>query len=100
MTRVGRKPQGWKLIDRLSGDADCKARLKAFLLTMTGQCTVPEVCHELGIRNRASSCCETTGCKRHSICWSRSRSGGLENQNLRNRNWPSSSNGYTSLSSN
>lgn len=50
MARVGRKPQGWKLIDHLSGDEDCKARLKAFLQTMTGQCTVPEVCQELGIR--------------------------------------------------
>lgn len=50
MARVGRKPQGWKLIDHLSGDEDCKARLKAFLRTMTAQCTVPEVCQELGIR--------------------------------------------------
>ena len=50
MTRVGRKPQGWKLIDHLSGDDDCKARLKAFLQTMTGQCTVPEACRELGIK--------------------------------------------------
>jgi len=50
MARVGRKPQGWKLIDHLSGNEDCKARLKAFLQTMTGQCTVPEVCQELGIR--------------------------------------------------
>ena len=50
MARVGRKPQGWKLIDDLSGDEDCKARLKAFLRTMTGQCTVPKVCRELGIR--------------------------------------------------
>ena len=49
MARVGRKPQGWKLIDRLSGDEDCKARLKAFLETMTGQCTVAEACCELGI---------------------------------------------------
>ena len=49
MSRVGRKPQGWKLIERLSGNEDCKARLKGFLQTMTGQCTVPEVCQELGI---------------------------------------------------
>lgn len=50
MARVGRKPQGWKLIDRLSGDKESKARLKAFLETMTGECTVPEVCEKLGIK--------------------------------------------------
>lgn len=50
MARVGRKPQGWKLIDDLSGDEDGKARFKAFLRTMTAQCTVPEVCRELGIK--------------------------------------------------
>ncbi|HEX5271047.1 MAG TPA: hypothetical protein VFW33_11185 [Gemmataceae bacterium] len=37
------------MIDRLSGDEDCKARFKAFLQTMTGQCTVPGACQELGI---------------------------------------------------
>jgi hypothetical protein len=49
MIRVGRKPQGWKLIDHLSADEDSKARLKAFLRTMSGQCTVAEACAELGI---------------------------------------------------
>jgi len=49
MTRVGRKPQGWKLIERLSAEESSKARLKAFLQTMTGQCTVGEACQELGI---------------------------------------------------
>lgn len=49
MARVGRKPQGWKLIDRLSADEPSKARLKAFLQTMSGQCTVEEACRELGI---------------------------------------------------
>jgi hypothetical protein len=49
MTRVGRKPQGWKLIERLSAEESSKARLKAFLQTMTGQCTVDEACRELGI---------------------------------------------------
>jgi hypothetical protein len=49
MARVGRKPQGWKLIDHLSGDENSKARLKAFLETMTGQCTVAEACQRLGI---------------------------------------------------
>lgn len=49
MARVGRKPQGWKLIDGLAADESCKARLRAFLETMTGQCTVAEACRELGI---------------------------------------------------
>ena len=49
MARVGRKPQGWKLIDRLSAGESCKARLKAFLETMAGQCTVEEACQSLGI---------------------------------------------------
>jgi hypothetical protein len=49
VSRVGRKPQGWKLIDGLAGDAQCKARLKAFLQTLTGECTVDEVCARLGI---------------------------------------------------
>lgn len=49
MARVGRKPQGWKLIERLSADESSKARLKAFLRTMTGECTVDEACQELGI---------------------------------------------------
>ena len=49
MARVGRKPQGWKLIERLSADESSKARLKAFLQTMTGECTVDEACQELGI---------------------------------------------------
>lgn len=49
MARVGRKPQGWKLIDRLPAEESSKARLKAFLQTMTGECTVDEACAELGI---------------------------------------------------
>jgi transposase-like protein len=49
VSRAGRKPQGWKLIDGLAGDRQCKARLKAFLQTLTGESTVDEVCAELGI---------------------------------------------------
>lgn len=49
MARAGRKPQGWKLIDRLLADESSKARLKEFLRTMTGECTVDEACRELGI---------------------------------------------------
>jgi transposase-like protein len=49
MDRAGRKPQGCKLIDGLSADKGCKARLKAFLETMSGQSTIEEACRELGI---------------------------------------------------
>lgn len=50
MVRAGRKPQGWKLIEHVSGDESCKARVRAFLATMTGQCTVDEACQGLGIK--------------------------------------------------
>ena len=53
MVRAGRKPQGGKLIDRVSGDDSCKARVRAFLETMTGHCTVAEagrVCGKRGPR--------------------------------------------------
>ena len=49
MARVGRKPQGWKLIDRLSADEASKARLKAILRTLSGECRVEDACQELGI---------------------------------------------------
>jgi hypothetical protein len=49
VSRAGRKPQGWKLIDDLSGDAQSKARVKVFLQTLTGECTADEACAMLGI---------------------------------------------------
>ena len=49
MARAGRKPQGWKRIDRLSADEQCKARRKAFLETLSGQCRVEDACRKLGI---------------------------------------------------
>jgi hypothetical protein len=49
VSRAGRKPQGWKLIDDLAGDAQSKARVKVFLQTLTGACTVDEACALLGI---------------------------------------------------
>lgn len=49
MSRAGRKPQGWKLIDDLVGDAQSKARVKVFLQTLTGECTVDDACDMLGI---------------------------------------------------
>ena len=50
MSRAGRKPQGWKLIDDLTGDAQSKARVKVFLQTLSGECTVDEACTLLGIK--------------------------------------------------
>jgi hypothetical protein len=46
---VGRKPQGLDHVERLQGSTEAKARLKAFLQTLSGKRTVPEVCAELGI---------------------------------------------------
>ena len=50
MARAGRKPQGWKLIEGLGGDAQGKARLIAVLQTLAGERTVKDVCQELGIQ--------------------------------------------------
>ena len=49
MARLGRKPQGYQLIDRLDGDSRYKARLKGFLDTLTGQSTVNQACEKLGM---------------------------------------------------
>jgi len=49
MARAGRKPQGRRLIEDLRVDALGKARLIAFLETMSGDRTVEEACQELGI---------------------------------------------------
>jgi transposase-like protein len=49
LARVGRKPQGWNLIDRLSGEKSCKDRLKAFLQTLSGQSKIEEACRDLGL---------------------------------------------------
>jgi transposase-like protein len=49
MTRLGRKPQGAELVDLLSGSEHAKARLKAFLETLSGEASVEEVCQQLGI---------------------------------------------------
>ena len=37
MTRLGRKPQGSELVDTLVGSQHAKARLKAFLETLSGE---------------------------------------------------------------
>src|SRR5271166_3424294 len=49
MSRVGRKPQGAELVDTLGGSEHAKARLKAFLETLSGELTVDEACEQLGI---------------------------------------------------
>ncbi len=55
MTRLGRKPQGAVLVDPLSGSEHAKARLKAFLATLSGELSVEEACLQLGICRRGSS---------------------------------------------
>lgn len=49
MTRLGRKPQGTELVDTLVGSQHAKARLKAFLETLSGEVSVDEMCQQLGI---------------------------------------------------
>lgn len=49
MTRIGRKPQGAALVERLLGSEHAKARLKLFLQTLAGERTVEEACAQLGI---------------------------------------------------
>jgi hypothetical protein len=49
MTRHGRKPQGAGLVTPLTGSEHAKQRLTLFLQTLSGQCSVPEACAQLGI---------------------------------------------------
>jgi hypothetical protein len=49
MTRIGRKPQGAGLVTPLAGSEHAKQRLTLFLQTLSGQCSVPQACAELGI---------------------------------------------------
>lgn len=49
MTRLGRKPQGAQLVDLLQGSEHAKSRLKTFLETLSGEVSVAEACHRLGI---------------------------------------------------
>ena len=49
MTRLGRKPQGAGLVNALVGSEHAKARLKAFLDTLSGETSVEEACQQLGI---------------------------------------------------
>jgi hypothetical protein len=49
MTRLGRRPQGAQLVESMLGSEHAKARLKAFLLTMSGALGVDEACEQLGI---------------------------------------------------
>ena len=49
MSRLGRKPQGAALAAPLEGSEHAKQRLKLFLQTLSGQCSVGEACAELDI---------------------------------------------------
>jgi helix-turn-helix protein len=49
MSRLGRRPQGAGLVTPLEGSEHAKQRLKLFLQTLSGQCSVREACAELGI---------------------------------------------------
>lgn len=49
MTRIGRKPQGAALVERMLGSEHAKARLKLFLQTLAGERTVDDACAQLGI---------------------------------------------------
>lgn len=49
MTRIGRKPQGAGLVTPLTGSEHAKQRLTLFLQTLSGECSVPQACAQLGI---------------------------------------------------
>ncbi len=49
MTQIGRKPQGAELVDLLLGSPHAKARLKAFLETLSGRLSVEKASQQLGI---------------------------------------------------
>jgi hypothetical protein len=49
MGRKGRKPQGTRHVERLSGSELAKQRLTIILQTLRGELTVPEACARLGI---------------------------------------------------
>ena len=49
MTRIGRKPQGAGLVTPLTGSEHAKQRMALFLQTLSGQCSVPQACAQLGI---------------------------------------------------
>jgi hypothetical protein len=50
MAPRGRKPTGAQLVEHLDGSTRAKTRLKAILETVSGQCTIPDACEELGIQ--------------------------------------------------
>lgn len=49
MTRLGRRPRGPAHVDSLWGSAHAKARLRAFLATLSGELGVDEACRQLGL---------------------------------------------------
>lgn len=49
MSRIGRRPQGAKLVEHLAGSDYAKGRLAAILKTLAGELSVVDACRELGI---------------------------------------------------
>jgi hypothetical protein len=49
MTQLGRRPQGAALVAPLAGSEHAKRRLKLFLQTVAGKCSVGDACAELDI---------------------------------------------------
>jgi hypothetical protein len=49
MTRLGRRPQGARLVESLAGSAHARQRLRLFLQTLAGEKSVVAACAELGI---------------------------------------------------
>jgi transposase len=49
MSRIGRKPLGPSLVDRLDGSQRAKERLQVILETIAGQLTIAQACERLGI---------------------------------------------------
>ena len=49
MTRLGRKPTGTKLLDKLPASPQAHDRMRVVLQTLMGEKTIPEACTKLGI---------------------------------------------------
>jgi hypothetical protein len=51
MTRLGRRPLGEKLVERVEGSSLAKRRLATILETLSGKTPVDQACQRLGIRS-------------------------------------------------
>ena len=47
--RAGRRPAGVEHVERLSGDAEAKRRLRVILETVSGERSIEDACAELGV---------------------------------------------------